>query len=138
MSVLAQINNYLESLSTPKKSELTLLHEHIIHAHPKSQLWFLDGKDGSGKTVSNPNIGYGHCQLTYTNGTTKDWYKIGLTATTKGISVYVFGNDNKTYLKDSYGNRLGKANITGYCIQFKSLADIDLHVLKEVFATSLT
>ena len=34
------------------------LHRIILEIMPAGKLWFLDGKDDKGKTVSNPNIGY--------------------------------------------------------------------------------
>ena len=64
-------------------------------------------------------------------------YKIGLSANTSGISVYVMGLKNKSYLSETYGSRLGKAKITGYCIKFKSTKDVDLGVLAEVVADAL-
>lgn len=138
MSVTNHINTYLQSLPLPKQKDLKRLHEHVISNHPTHQLWFLDGKDASGKIVTNPNIGYGHYPIRYSNGTKKDWYKIGLTATSTGISIYVFGYEDKSYLKATYGSRLGKATITGYCIKFKSLEDINFNVLTELFQAALS
>jgi hypothetical protein len=41
------------------------------------------------------------------------------------------GIENKNFLKESVGSRLGKAKISGYCISFKSLNEINLDVLDE-------
>jgi hypothetical protein len=41
------------------------------------------------------------------------------------------GIDDRKYLSTAYGTRLGKASVTGYCIKFKSLGDIDVEVLEE-------
>jgi hypothetical protein len=65
------------------------------------------------------------------------FYRIGLSANTSGISVYVMGLKDKTYLSATYGARLGKAKVTGYCIQFRSLKDLDLGVLEEVVADAM-
>ena len=96
---------------------------------PGCRLWFLDGKDASGKVVSNPNVGYGLRVIRYANGKTKEFYQIGLSANTTGISVYVLGIDDKTYLAQRFAKEIGRASISGYCIKFKSLKDIDLGVL---------
>ena len=40
------------------------------------------------------------------------------------------GLDDKTYLAETYGSELGKASVTGYCIKFSSLRNIDLAVLE--------
>ena len=92
---------------------------------------FLDGKNSDGKIVSNPNIGYGRRDLKYADGSTREFYRIGLSANMTGISVYVVGLEDKTYLSQTYGGKLGKASVTGYCIKFKTLKDIDLDVLEE-------
>src|ERR1700759_4099409 len=86
-------------------------------------------KDETGKTVSNPNIGYGLRTAKYANGKTREFYQTGLSANTAGISVYILGLDDKKYLVKTYGKKLGKASVTGYCIKFKALKDIDIDTL---------
>ena len=81
--------------------------------------------------VSNPNIGYGVQTIDYAGGKTRDFYRIGLSANSTGISVYIMGIDDKKYLSTAYGPRLGKASVTGYCIKFRRLGDIDPDVLEE-------
>ena len=97
---------------------------------PACKLWFLDGKNSEGKIVSNPNIGYGAYTITYADGTTRDFYQIGLSSNKTGISVYILGIEDKKYLAETYGEDLGKASVTGYCIRFKTLKDINIDVLE--------
>jgi len=130
MNVKAQIKEYITSQPEPKRSDMEALHRSILKINPAGKLWFLDGKDDKGKIVSNPNIGYGFQTMKYTDGKTREFYQIGLSANTSGISVYILGVDDKTYLAKTYGKKLGKASITGYCIKFKSLKDINLEVLE--------
>ncbi|HLT04305.1 MAG TPA: hypothetical protein VK019_05010 [Pseudomonas sp.] len=80
MDVEEMIRGYIQSLPEPKRSDVASLHELILALAPNSRLWFLDGRDASGKVVSNPSI--------------------------------------------------GKAEITGYCIKFRSLAKVNLEVLR--------
>jgi hypothetical protein len=87
-------------------------------------------KDDKGKTVSNPNIGYGSYNIKYADGTTREFYQIGLSANTTGISVYILGINDKKYLAQTYGKKIGKAGVTGYCIRFKTLKDINLDILE--------
>jgi hypothetical protein len=47
-----------------------------------------------------------------------------------GISVYILGLKDKKYLAKAYGNKIGRASVTGYCIRFKALADINLDTLE--------
>jgi len=105
------------------------LHRLILTQMPKCKLWFLDGKDAKGKIVSNPNIGYGLQIIKYADGRTKDFYQIGMSANTTGISIYILGIKDKKYLAQTYGKELGKASVTGYCIKFRRLDDINAEVL---------
>jgi len=131
MSVEKQIKEYIASQPDAKQADMQELHKRILKTLPGSKLWFLDGKDEKGKVVSNPNIGYGTQTMKYANGTSREFYKVGLSANTTGISVYIMGIDDKKYLADTYGKRLGKASVTGYCIKFKALKDVDMEVLME-------
>lgn len=129
MNIQAQIQKYIDSLIEPKRSEIELLHQHILQLLPNAQLWFLDGKDEKGKIVSNPNIGYGLRTIKYADGKTKEFFQIGISANTAGISVYIMGIADKNYLPNTYGKTIGKATVTGYCIKIKTLKDIHLNIL---------
>jgi hypothetical protein len=131
MNVQEQIKKYITSQPEPKRSDMQELHRIILQVMPACKLWFLDGKNSEGKTVSNPNIGYGLQTIKYADGTTKEFYQIGLSANTTGISVYILGIEDKTFLARTYGKKLGKASVTGYCIKFKTLKDINSNVLEE-------
>jgi len=130
MNFQDQINEYIASQPEPKRSELQAWHRIILQAAPGCRLWFLDGKNSDGKTVSNPNIGYGLQTMKYADGTTREFYQIGLSANKTGISVYILGIEDKKYLAEAYGKALGKASVTGYCIRFKTLTDINTEVLE--------
>ena len=130
MNVKAQIKNYLDSQPEPKRGDMGELHRIILQIMPASKLWFLDGKNSENKTVSNPNIGYGLHTMKYADGTTREFYQIGLSANKTGISVYILGIKDKKYLAQTYGKEIGKASVTGYCIRFKTLKDINIEILE--------
>ena len=134
MSVKEEIKNYIKSLPEAKQKDMQQLHQIIIKLAPKAKLWFLNGKNEAGKIVSNPNIGYGAYTINYADGSSKEFYRVGLSANTSGISVYIMGLDDKTYLVKTYGKKLGKASVTGYCIKFKALKDINVDTLKDVIS----
>lgn len=129
MNIQEQIKQYINSQPEPKLGEMLELHRLIRKMLPAAKLWFLDGKNSENKTVSNPNIGYGSQMIKYADGTTREFYQIGLSANTTGISIYIMGIQDKTYLPQTYGKKLGKASVTGYCIRFKTLKDINIDVL---------
>jgi hypothetical protein len=130
MNIEKQIEEYIAGQPGPKCSDMQALHHLALQVLPDGKLWFLDGKNSEGKIISNPNIGYGFYTIKYADGTTKEFYQIGLSANTTGISVYIFGIKDKAYLAQAYGKKLGKASVTGYCIKFKTLKDINLDVLE--------
>ena len=59
MNVQEQIKKYITGQPGAKRSDMQELHRITVQMLPKCKLWFLDGKNSEGKTVSNPNIGYG-------------------------------------------------------------------------------
>ena len=130
MSTEEQIAEYITSQPESKRNDMQNLHESILRIMPAYKLWFLDGKNSEGKVVSNPNIGYGLQTIQYADGKTKEFYQIGLSANTTGISVYIMGIEDKSFLARTYGNEIGKASVTGYCIKFKALKDINTATLE--------
>jgi hypothetical protein len=129
MGVESQVEHYLASLPAPKQADMRTLQGMILAMNPRARLWFLDGKDDSGKVVSNPNIGFGTLEKRYADGSGKPFYQVGISANSTGISVYVMGIQDRTYLPRTYADAIGKAPVTGYCIKFKALKDIDLDTL---------
>jgi len=138
MTTQDQIDTYIAGLAPARRGAVQTLHDRILALCGGARLWFLDGRNAEGKVVTNPNIGYGAYTLRYADGSTRDFYRIGLSANTTGVSVYVMGIADKTYLARTYGAALGKASITGYCIKFRKLEDIDLAVLEGLIARRLT
>ncbi len=130
MNIQQQITGYITSQPEPKRSDMQTLHGIILQVMPACKLWFLDGKNSENKTVSNPNIGYGSRAIKYADGSTREFYQIGLSANTTGISVYILGIEDKAYLAQTFGKKIGKASVTGYCIKFKSLRDINIDILQ--------
>jgi hypothetical protein len=130
MNVEEQIEQYLASQPEPKRSDMQALHMRMFQLLPGCKLWFDDGKNAENKIVSNPNIGYGLHTIKYADGKTREFFQIGMSANTTGISIYVIGIKDKTYLAQTYGKDIGKASVTGYCIKFKNLKDINISVLE--------
>ena len=130
MNVQEQIKKYIASQPEPKRSDLQELHRLTLQASPGCKLWFSDGKDSKNRTVSNPTIGYGLHTIKYADGKSREFFRIGVSGNKTGISVYIIGLKDKKYLAKTYGKKLGKASVTGYCIRFKALKDIDVATLE--------
>jgi hypothetical protein len=130
MDVHQQIDAYISSQPVAKRTDMQELHQIVLELMPACKLWFLDGKDKNNRTVSNPNIGYGLYTIKYADGASREFYRIGMSANTGGISIYIMGIEDKEYIANTFGKGLGKASVTGYCIKFKALKDINIEVLK--------
>ncbi|MFA6233359.1 MAG: DUF1801 domain-containing protein [Bacteroidota bacterium] len=137
MNIQEQIKEYITSHPEAKRSDMQELHRLILEVMPGCKLWFLDGKNSENKTVSNPNIGYGHRTIEYADGKTREFYQIGISANKTGISVYILGIDDKTYLPKTYGKAIGKASVTGYCIKFKTLKEINIEILEAAIRSGI-
>ena len=130
MNVQEQIEKYISSQPEPKCSDMQALQSLILQVLPECKLWFDDGKNSENKTINNPTIGYGFFTINYANGKTREFFQIGISANKTGISVYILGIKDKAYLTQTYGNNIGKANVSGYCIRFKTLKDINIDTLE--------
>lgn len=130
MNIRGEIKKYIDGQPEPKRTDMQALHRLMLQVMPACKLWFLDGKNDENKTVSNPNIGYGVRTIKYADGKSRDFYQIGISANKTGISVYILGIKDKTYLAKTYGKKLGKASVSGYCIKFKTLKDINIDILE--------
>lgn len=133
-----KIDGCISGQAEPKRSDMWALHELILATMPGCRLWFLDGTDSDGRTVSNPNIGYGLQTIRYADGKTREFYQIGMSANTTGISIYVLGLEDRSFLSRTYGPTIGKASVTGYCIRFKRLQDINVDVLRDAMRTAVS
>ncbi|MBC9820165.1 DUF1801 domain-containing protein [Terrabacter sp. MAHUQ-38] len=138
MHIPEQVEAYLRSQSEGKQTDLRQLHAHMLAEFPDCRLWFNDGTNEAGKVVANPNIGYGAYTITYADGSSREFFRIGLSANTTGISVYVLGLDDKTYLSRTFGASIGRASITGYCIRFKRLSVVNVDALQAAIRHGMT
>jgi hypothetical protein len=130
VNVQEQIKRYIASQPEPKRSDMQELHRLTVQVSPECKLWFFDGKDSKNQTVSNPTIGYGSHMIKYASGKSKESFQIGVSGNKTGISVYILGLKDKKHLAKTYGKKLGKASVTGYCIRFKALKDVNVDTLE--------
>ena len=131
MDIKSQIEQFISQQAESKQQDLLTMHELMNNILPTGKLWLEDGKNEEGKVVANPTIGYGQQRMLLAKGKSREMFQIGISANSSGISIYLIGIRNKLDLEKQFGSKLGKAKITGYCIKFKQLADLDLSVLEE-------
>jgi len=131
MDIKTQIEEYINDQPEPKKIEMQELHILILRLMPKCKQWYFDGKNEDGKQVAHPTMGYGNYTITYKDGSTREFFRIGLLATPTGLAVHIMGLEDKKFLIDAYGKTIGKAKVGSYGITFNSIKDINLEILKE-------
>ncbi len=131
MNTQEQIYELINSQPEAKRREMQELHNLILTLMPNCKQWYFDGKNEEGKQVAHPTIGYGNYIITYKDGSTRDFFRIGLLATPTGLAVHIMGIEDKKFLIDTYGKTIGKAKVGSYGITFKSIADINLEILKD-------
>ena len=108
-------DHHLALQGEPNQTELGKVRARVLSEFPDCRLWFDDGLNKGLRLVANPSICYGVLTTKYTNGA--------------GISVYVLGLRDKIDLVRTYGDVIGKASVTGYCIKFRRLSGISTDVL---------
>ena len=131
MEMEGQIHQFILQQEIVKQQDLISLHELMRTILPSGKLWMEDGKNEEGKVVTNPTIGYGQQTMLLAKGKSREMFQIGISANKSGISIYLIGIRNKLDLAQQFGHKLGKAKVSGYCIKFKRLSDVDLTVLEE-------
>lgn len=131
MNIQEQIKELIRSQSEPKQSEMQDLHNLILKLMPKCKQWYFDGKNDEGKQVAHPTIGYGNYTITYKDGSTREFFRIGLLANPTGLAVHIMGINDRKFLMNTYGKTIGTAKVGSYAITFKSINDINLEILKK-------
>lgn len=137
MTIQQQIKAYIASQPELKRTDMQHLHQLMLTILPKGKLWFDDGKNNENKTVTNPTIGYGSYEIKYADGKTKAFFQTGISANATGISVYIMGIKDRTYLPKKFGTAMGKAKVTGYCVRFSHLKDINIKTLESAIRYGL-
>lgn len=79
-------------------------------------------------------IGYGAGDYTRPNGTTVDWFMVGLALQKNYISVYLNAVEDRQYLSEKYGKEVGKVKVGKASLSFKTVEDIDVDKLTDLVA----
>lgn len=79
-------------------------------------------------------IGYGAGDYTRPNGTTVDWFMVGLALQKNYISVYINAVEDRQYLSEKYGTGIGKVKVGKSSLSFQGVEDIDVDKLTHLVA----
>lgn len=115
------------------QQELLTITQWIAKHFPLLETSFFDGKNASGKIVTNPTYGFGTLIQSGVNGG-KPTFQLGVSANSTGITLSFIGIRNRVDLSELC-HGIGNASITKYCIKFKSFNGLDANVLQHVIKT---
>ncbi len=79
-------------------------------------------------------VGFGNYHYKYKSGREGDWFLTGFSPRKGNISIYILSGFNKS--EDNL-KKLGKFKTGKGCLYIKSLADIDIKILKELVMNSV-
>ena len=75
-------------------------------------------------------IGYGDLATTRSDGSTVEWFVVGLAVQKNYLSLYVSAVEDRQYLSEKYGKELGKVKTGKSSISFGGVDDLDLEKLE--------
>jgi hypothetical protein len=119
---------YIAALEEPRRSHIQQLHDFIRKTVPQYAPHLQSGM-----------LAYGTYHYKYASGREGDWMPVALASQKNYISLYVMAiaPDGKSYLAETYKDKLPKANIGRSCIRFKKPEDLDLQVVAELLTRAL-
>lgn len=124
------VDAWLEALNDPRADDVREIDALIseVFAGDSRVLWVGKFWGGTDQTI----IGYGDMYQPRSKGDPVHWFVVGLALQKANISLYVNAAKDGSYLSKLYEPRLGKVKVGSASIGFKTLADIDREVLREM------
>ena len=123
-------DDYITSQEPGVREVLDELHTLIKKALPGRDFCMWEGVfwGGSEQRI----IGYGNYAYLRSDKKQIEWFLVGLTRQKNYFSVYVNAVEDKVYLAEIYGPRLGKVKTGKSSISFRNLSAVNLDVLSEM------
>ena len=123
-------DDYIASQESDIQTVLEELHTLIKIALPDRVCCMWEGVFWGGS--EQQIIGYGNYAYLRSDKKQIEWFLVGLTRQKNYFSVYVNAVEDKVYLAEIYGPRLGKVKTGKSSISFRNLSDVNLDVLSEM------
>jgi len=121
----ASVDDFLHSVEPERKREdaktICAMMQEVTNAKPK--MW--------GTSI----IGFGDYTYTYESGRTGEWMLVGFSPRKQNLTLYIMPGF-EAY--EELLGKLGKHKIGKSCLYINKLADVDLTVLKELVAQSVS
>lgn len=121
------VDEFLTSLPEGVRSDLITLDREIGAVMEGLPRVLYEGKLWGG--TDQEIIGYGLDSYVRSDGKRVEWFVVGLALQRNYISIYVNTVEDRLYLAEKYGRRLGKVKVGKSSISFSRVDDIDLDEL---------
>jgi len=112
---------YIAAIDEPRRTDIQSLHDLIRREAPNLE-----------PHVQSGMLGYGRYHYRYDSGREGDSFVLGLASRKAYVSLYVSASDGKTYLAETFKDRLPKADIGRSCVRIKRLSDVDLETVAQL------
>lgn len=126
------VDDFLRSLPDEIRDDMTRIDEVIAAAMEGLPRRLYEGKFWGG--TDQQIIGYGTMTTTRSDKSEVTWFVVGLAAQKHHLSVYINAVEDRQYLSERYGAKLGKVKVGKASIGFASAADVDLPALGRLVA----
>ncbi len=121
------VDEFLTSLPEGVRNDLITLDREIGAVMEGLPRVLYEGKLWGG--TDQEIIGYGLDSYVRSDGKRVEWFVVGLALQRNYISIYVNTVEDRLYLAEKYGKRLGKVKVGKSSISFARLDDVDPHEL---------
>ena len=121
-------NEYLEDYCRSLKPEIRTV---IVHLDELIRSWQPGLPVTIWHSMGYPIIGYGRAAYR-SGGREREWFIVGLAAHKSYFSLYVWGIWQGRYLLEACGDRLGRVKTGKACLNFKTIADLNLTEIRAV------
>ena len=121
-------SKYLQDYCQPLKPETRAV---IVHLDKLIKSWQPDLPGTIWHSMGYPIIGYGKAAY-QAGGREQEWFIVGLAAHKSYFSLYVWGIWQGGRLLEAYGDRLGRVKTGKACLNFKTIADLNLTEIRAV------
>lgn len=118
------VDEFIASLPDDVRDDIRVLDEAIATAMTGHERVLYEGTFWGGS--EQEIIGYGAIESPRSDGSTVEWFVVGLAVQKNHLSVYISAVEDGQYLSEKYGHELGKVKVGKSSLGFKRADDIEV------------
>lgn len=130
------VDDFIAGLDDDRRDDIVTLDALIRERMPDAERVLWEGLFWGGS--EQQIIGYDDWSYARRDGSTVDWFRVGLATQKNHISVYLNVTEDGEYLAKRYADRLGKVKIGSAAVSFTRVANVDLDELARLLSLAAT